>query len=208
MKDAVRNGWDRVTGKASGTTTGSSAGATTGQRGDYRSAFQETYGTGDEAYQTYGPAYEYGYTSASNPQYRNRQFSDVEPELRRSYEQRYPNSTWEKMKDAVRNGWDRVTGKASGTTTGSSAGATTGQRGDYRSAFQEKYGTGDEAYQTYGPAYEYGYTSANDPQYRNRQFSDVEPELRRSYEQRYPNSTWEKMKDAVRNGWDRVTGKA
>lgn len=92
-------------------------------------------------------------------------------------------------------------------------GATSGrtgvmESGDYRRDFQEKYGTGDEAYQTYGPAYEYGYTTASDPKYRNRPFSEVEPELRSSYEKKYPNSTWEKMKDAVQHGWNRVTGKA
>ena len=34
-----------------------------------------------------------------------------------------------------------------------------------------------------------------------------EPDLRAGYERKYPNSTWDKMKDSVRYGWNRVTGK-
>jgi len=88
------------------------------------------------------------------------------------------------------------------------AGKTGFDDADFRRHFQQSYGTSGASYSDYGPAYEYGYTNANNPTYRNRSFDEVEPDLRTGYERRYPNSTWEKVKDSVRYGWDRVTGKA
>lgn len=79
---------------------------------EFRRHFQQTYGASGAAYSDYGPAYEYGYATASDPKYRNRSFSEMEPELRAGYQQRYPNSTWDKVKDSARYGWNRVTGKA------------------------------------------------------------------------------------------------
>jgi stress response protein YsnF len=79
---------------------------------EFRRHFQQTYGASGANYADYGPAYEYGYTSASDPQYRNRSFDEAEADLRSGYERRYPKSTWDKVKDSVRYGWNRVTRKA------------------------------------------------------------------------------------------------
>lgn len=79
---------------------------------EFRRHFQQTYGASGANYADYGPAYEYGYTSASDPQYRNRSFDEAESGLRSGYERRYPNSMWDKVKDSVRYGWNRVTRKA------------------------------------------------------------------------------------------------
>ena len=64
----------------------------------------------------------------------------------------------------------------------------------------------DRGYDYYQPAYRYGYDAAN--RYRDRSWNDVESELSRdwsSYEYR-GTSTWEQIKDAVRDAWDRMTG--
>jgi hypothetical protein len=61
-------------------------------------------------------------------------------------------------------------------------------------------------YDYYRPGYQYGYDAAG--RYQGRTWSDVEPELARDWD-RYENrgdSTWEQMKDAVRDAWDRLTG--
>jgi hypothetical protein len=61
-------------------------------------------------------------------------------------------------------------------------------------------------YDYYQPGYRYGYDAAN--RYPNRNWSEVETDLSRDwtkYEYR-GNSTWEQMKAAVRDAWDRVTG--
>lgn len=84
---------------------------------DFRSHFTSHYGSGGDTYQSFEPAYRYGYEAASDPRYKGKDFNQVQSELRSDYERRYPNSTWEKIKDAVRYGWDKVTGRSSSATT-------------------------------------------------------------------------------------------
>jgi hypothetical protein len=90
------------------------AGAT--DHADFRRDFDTRYGASGAAYDTYAPAYRYGSEMAANPQYRGRSFAEAENDLRSDYGRRYPNSTWDKMKDSIRYGWDRVTGRAKGQT--------------------------------------------------------------------------------------------
>jgi hypothetical protein len=42
-----------------------------------------------------------------------------------------------------------------------------------------------------------------DTRYHGRSFDDVEPEIRRSYEQRNPSSRWDDVRDAVRSRFGR-----
>lgn len=76
---------------------------------------------------------------------------------------------------------------------------------DFRSHFQSRYGTSGATYDTYAPAYGYGYEMASDERYKGRRWEDVETHLRSDYERRNPGGTWERMKDSVRYGWERVT---
>jgi hypothetical protein len=78
---------------------------------------------------------------------------------------------------------------------------------DFRRDWQNRYETSGEAYETYQPAYEYGYRSASAPRYRGKNWSDVEETLRTDYMRNNPNSSWDRMKGAVRYGWEKVTGK-
>ena len=54
--------------------------------------------------------------------------------------------------------------------------------------------------------YDYGYTLASDERYRGRRWADAEDEVRTEYMRRNPNSTWERAKESVRHGWEKVTG--
>jgi len=61
-------------------------------------------------------------------------------------------------------------------------------------------------YEDYGPAYRFGYDASD--RYSGKQWNDVERDLERdwgSYEQR-GQSTWEQIKAAVRDAWDRMVG--
>jgi hypothetical protein len=65
----------------------------------------------DSDYDTLSPGYRYGYESASK--YRGRAWNDVESDLERdwnSYSHR-GKSTWQQVKAAARDAWDRVTGR-------------------------------------------------------------------------------------------------
>jgi uncharacterized protein (TIGR02271 family) len=76
---------------------------------------------------------------------------------------------------------------------------------DFRSHWNSAYAQGGESYEDYAPAYQYGSTMASDERYRGRQWADIEPDIRADWEQRYPQSAWQKFKDAVRHGWERMT---
>lgn len=78
---------------------------------------------------------------------------------------------------------------------------------DFRNNFKQKYGSTGETYDSYAPAYQYGYTMASDPRYKGRSFDEVESDLSADYARQYPQSTWQKMKDSVRYGWDRLTNR-
>jgi len=77
---------------------------------------------------------------------------------------------------------------------------------DFRRHWQSAYGTSGGRYEDYDAAYRYGSTMAGSDRYKNYQWNDVEPQLRSDWESNHPGSTWDKVKDAVRYGAERVTG--
>lgn len=95
--------------------------------------------------------------------------------------------------------------------TGKNAPAgTTGQTyndDDFRKDFSSRYGASGGNYEDYAPAYRYGSDIANDPRYKGQDYGQIESQLRDDYTRRNPNSSWERVKDSVRYGWDKVTGK-
>lgn len=183
VKNAVRHGWDSMTDDNDDDIY-------------YRNHWNTTYGAAGGSYDEYRPAYSYGSEMARNDQYRGRSWDAVESDLRSDWDRRYPGeqSTWDKMKSAVRRGWDRMTD------------------GDddayYRNHWNSVYGASGEAYDTYRPAYSYGSEMALNEKYRGRPWNDVETDLRSDWDTRYLGdggpSTWEKMKAAIRHGWDRM----
>src|SRR5918912_292673 len=78
------------------------------------------------------------------------------------------------------------------------------------------YASADRGFEFYRPAYRYGVESAR--RYQGKQWNEVEPELERGWEtfkgggwadfkgEAKSESTWESVKEAVRDAWDRVTG--
>jgi hypothetical protein len=75
----------------------------------YRRHYDANLATSGDQYDAYEPAYRYGADMASSETYRGRPWKDVEPALRSDWEGRNPGSTWEKIKAAVRHGWDKMT---------------------------------------------------------------------------------------------------
>jgi uncharacterized protein (TIGR02271 family) len=53
------------------------------------------------------------------------------------------------------------------------------------------------------PAYTFADEIAADQRYRGRSFDEIEPALRTTYAQRYPNSRWDDVRDAVRSRFGR-----
>jgi hypothetical protein len=77
----------------------------------------------------------------------------------------------------------------------------------WKSNYSSRPYASGSSYDAYRPGYRYGYESAH--RYKGRNWNDVENDLSsswNSYEHR-GTSTWAQVKDAVRDAWDRVTGK-
>lgn len=69
----------------------------------------QSYATADnDNYTSYAPAYQYGTSAARS--YDNRNFQDVEPELRSNWEREHANSNldWESARPAVENAFNRT----------------------------------------------------------------------------------------------------
>lgn len=78
---------------------------------DFRRHWQTAYGTSGGRYEDYDAAYRYGSSMAGTERFKNYQWQDVEPQLRRDWEAHHPGSAWEKVKDAVRYGAEKATGR-------------------------------------------------------------------------------------------------
>ena len=175
----------------------------------YDPMFRKHYATAfagkGAAYTEYEPAYRYGYELRRNERYRGRNWAALEADARRDWEARHPN-TWERFKDSIRYGWGSITGNEPER----SAASQTMERGDfttYSDDFRKHYVTafGDRgaAYTDYEPAYRYGYELGTNERYHGRDWVALEADARRDWEARHPSS-WERFKDAIRYGWDKV----
>lgn len=80
---------------------------------------------------------------------------------------------------------------------------------DFRSHYRDAFGDDDLDFADYSPAYRYGYDTAYDDRYADRDFADAEPELREAYYRRfgYPmsdNIVWSRVKGAIRHAYERA----
>jgi uncharacterized protein (TIGR02271 family) len=78
---------------------------------DYRTHWQNAYGKSGGRYEEYDAAYRYGSTMAGSDRFKNYRWEDAEPQMRSDWESSHPESKWDKVKDAVRYGAERVTGR-------------------------------------------------------------------------------------------------
>ena len=116
---------------------------------------------------------------------------------------------WDETKEKVREGWDK-TKDAVGADSHSDVArdAESGKWGnsdsDYRSHYESRYSGLGQNYDYYAPAYNMGTSAAST--HSGRQWADAEPEIRRDWESK-GTVAWDEVKDAVRHGWDKVTGR-
>jgi hypothetical protein len=55
------------------------------------------------------------------------------------------------------------------------------------------------------PYYRYLHDKRHQPEYRDRGWDEVQPELRREWESRYPDRPWDRAAAALRDAWETVT---
>jgi uncharacterized protein (TIGR02271 family) len=164
---------------------------------DYRRHWQAAYSSLGGHYEDYDSAYRYGSQLAGTDRYRDARWNDVETDVRRDWEARNPGSAWEKFKDAIRYAMERVK---------SAVTPDKDEDTEYRRHWQTAYGSSGGRYEDYDDAYRYGSRLSGTERFKNYRWDDVEPDVRRDWESSHPGSTWDKVKDAVRYGAERVTG--
>lgn len=78
-------------------------------------------------------------------------------------------------------------------------------RDNYKARPYYKEGT---KYESYAPAYRYGWEKATHPAYRGRKFDEVEPELEREWPSYQTTGTaWRDTRDATKDAFDRVSAR-
>ena len=80
---------------------------------------------------------------------------------------------------------------------------------DYRTHYQANMASMGGTYEDYQPAYTYGSQMRSDPRYASRSWDDVEADAKSEWTSRNTDgaSTWEKSKQAVKHGWESMTGR-
>jgi hypothetical protein len=56
----------------------------------------------------YAPAYRYGHQMGSSEHFRDRNWDEAETDLRQDWQATKPASAWDKVKAAIRHGWERI----------------------------------------------------------------------------------------------------
>lgn len=80
------------------------------------------------------------------------------------------------------------------------------QEADFQSHFQSNYASLGHSYDMYGSAYRYGTSLSQDKRYLNKDWPQIENNARIDWEKTNPG-TWDRMKGAIRYGFDRMRGK-
>lgn len=89
------------------------------------------------------------------------------------------------------------------TTAGSSAGTL--NEDEFRQHWQTAYGSSGGRYEDYSSAYRYGASLADQKQYQGYRWDELEPHVKSDWEATHAGSPWERTKQAVRYGWEKMT---
>lgn len=77
----------------------------------------------------------------------------------------------------------------------------------YRSHFESNYASQGDRFEDYQPAYTYGSGLRSDQRYSSASsWNDVEENAQRDWTAHNPGTPWERVKGAVRHGWESMTG--
>ncbi len=77
--------------------------------------------------------------------------------------------------------------------------------GDFRGFFTQRLAGRGVPYERLDPAFKYGHSLGTKEPFRSQDWSTIEPDVRRLWEEKNPR-TWDEVKDAVHYAWQRVRG--
>jgi uncharacterized protein (TIGR02271 family) len=88
-----------------------------------------------------------------------------------------------------------------------SSGATLAADDEFRKHWQSAYGSSGGRYEDYSSAYRYGANLAGQKQYEGYRWDEVEPQVKSDWEATHAGSPWERTRQAVRYGWEKMTSR-
>ena len=78
---------------------------------------------------------------------------------------------------------------------------------EFRRHWQSAYGSSGGRYEDYSSAYRYGASLAGQKQYQGYRWDELEPQLKSDWEATHAGSPWERTRQAVRYGWEKMTSR-
>jgi uncharacterized protein (TIGR02271 family) len=78
---------------------------------EYRQHWKTAYGSSGGQYEDYASAYRYGANLASQQKYRGYRWEELEPKVKTEWESTHAGSPWEQTQQAIRYGWEKMTGR-------------------------------------------------------------------------------------------------
>lgn len=75
---------------------------------DFQEHFNVTYPPAGGDYNTFEPAYSFGYQSALDEEFEGKDYEEVKEQLTRNYNQQYPNSDYDFFEEAIRYAYVRT----------------------------------------------------------------------------------------------------
>ena len=96
----------------------------------------------------------------------------------------------------------------SGTSAPSAAGAARWQNAlpHYRARFEQHYGAHASMWDQYEPRYRFAWEMGQRPEFAGRSWFTAQADLRREWERRASDTTWDQAADAVRDAWEHPAG--
>jgi len=72
----------------------------------------------------------------------------------------------------------------------------------YRASWEQHFGSRGDRWEADEPCYRYAWEMQQAPQYHDRPWSAVEPELRQDWERRHPDTPWDRVAAKIRDAWE------
>jgi hypothetical protein len=78
---------------------------------------------------------------------------------------------------------------------------------EIRKDWEDRFGGGDRRWDDVAPHYTHALEMGRNPTYAGKSWSEIEPEARRRWTERHPDTPWEKVSESVKSAWHHLSGR-
>jgi hypothetical protein len=151
------------------------------------------------SYVHFFPAVRLGDALASREDYRDKSWVEVEAEAKHQWEEQHERP-WEEFRDVVRQAWEKV--KAQFLYGPDTVKDPDSYEAKFLNHFKTHYSESVDQYDSYAPAYYYGYDLGVDRRLRDKSWPEIEAQARPYWNDESYAGPWEEFKDAVYYAWN------